>query len=129
MLLDGTAAMLHGNVKAHEGCNKVRAEVVLKTRLLDPHPFPAEAKEEPYVAEQILPGHFLQGRPLPIQLNGSGDPCLELCQLLADDHCICKVRLELRQSIPLPGCWSRDWRLRQGARQRKGDKHGGGFRV
>ena len=79
MLLDGTAAMLHGNVKAHEGCNKVRAEVVLETRLLDPHPLPTEAKEEPYVAEQILPRHFLQGGPLPVQLNGSGDPCLELC--------------------------------------------------
>lgn len=49
MLLDGAAAMLHGNVEADEGGYKVRAEKVLQTWLLDSHPLPAKAKEEPHV--------------------------------------------------------------------------------
>ena len=77
-MLDGAAAMLQGNVEAEEGCHKVRAEIVLKAWLLNAHPLPAKAKEQPYVGEEVLPRHLLQRRPLSVELYGCGHPCLEL---------------------------------------------------
>ena len=78
MLLYSTAAMPQGNVEAHEGCNKVWAEILLQAGLLYPHPSPAKAKEQPDGAEDILPRDLLQGGSLPVQLNGCCGPCLEL---------------------------------------------------
>ena len=53
MLLDGATAMPQGNVEADEGCHKVWAEILLQTRLLYPHPFPTEAKEQPDGAKEV----------------------------------------------------------------------------
>ena len=94
MCFDGVAAMPQGDVEAYEGCHQVWAEVLLQAWLLHPHPSPAEAQEEPDVAEKILPRDSLQGRALPVELEGSGCPSLELCKLLLDHHSLGKIRLE-----------------------------------
>ena len=74
---------LKADVQAYEGCHQVWAEVLLQEWLLHPQASPAEAQEEPDVADKILSRDSLQGRALPVELQGSGCTSLELCRAAA----------------------------------------------